>query len=223
MHNSRIITLRQSSRFFFSMLFWLPVTIFSLLLIYNTIPYFTFRKDFIFIEERASLFADNIYNTSFYVHIFAGAFCILTALVQFSRIILKKATAVHRWSGRIYVFVVLVLGAPTGLYMSFFAKGSIWEQLLFMFMAVFWFFTTWKGLTTILKRNVIAHKIWMIRSYAMAMTAVTFRIYHLVFYMFDWNHLSNYEISLWISVLGNMLAAELIIFRKSRSYLKTFS
>ena len=137
--------------------------------------------------------------------------------------ILKKARTIHNWSGRIYVSVVLFLGAPTGLYMSFFAKGSIWERTLFMFMAVFWFFTTLKGLQTILKKNVLAHKIWMIRSYAMAMTAVTFRLYHIVFFLMGWDHLKNYELSLWISVLGNMLIAEWIIYRKSKTYLKSFS
>jgi len=205
MPNSRMLTLQQSTRFFFKMLFWLPVTVFSLLLIYNTVPYFSFSKNFSFIEERSLLFENGVYHSSFYIHIFAGAFCILTALVQFSRIVLKKAKAIHRWSGRVYVFVVLFLGAPTGLYLSFFAKGSIY------------------GLNTILKKNVLAHKVWMIRSYAMTMTAVTFRVYHIVFYLLGWDHLKNYELSLWISVLGNMLIAEWIIYRKSKSYLQTFS
>ena len=205
------------------MLFWIPVTVFSLLLVYNTLPYFSFRKDFSFIQERSFLFSGSLYNSSFYIHIFAGAVCILTALIQFSRYILKKSRAIHRWSGKIYVFVVLFLAAPTGLYMSFFAKGSIWERSLFLFMAISWFITTLYGFTTILKKNILAHKIWMIRSYAMAMTAVTFRIYHIIFYLLDWDHLENYELSLWISVIGNMLFAEWIIYRKSRSYLKTFT
>jgi hypothetical protein len=223
MPNSRMLTLQQSTRFFFKMLFWLPVTVFSLLLIYNTVPYFSFSKDFSFIEERGLLFENGVYHASFYIHIFAGAFCILTALVQFSRIILKKAKPIHRWSGRVYVFAVLFLGAPTGLYMSFFAKGSVWERSLFLFMAGFWFISTFYGLITILKKNVLAHKVWMIRSYAMAMTAVTFRVYHIMFYLLGWDHLKNYELSLWISVLGNMLIAEWIIYRKSKSYLQTFS
>jgi len=222
MRNSRILTLQHSVRFFGSMLFWLPVALFSLLLIYNTLPYFSFSKDFDFIQERNLLFENGVYNASFYIHIAAGAFCIGASLVQFSSYILKKRKAIHIWSGRIYVFVVLALGAPTGLFMSFFAKGSFYERALFMFMAAFWFYTTLKGFTTILKKNVLAHKIWMIRSYAMAMTAVTFRVYHLIFYLMDWDHLENYEISLWISVIGNMLVAEWLIWRKSKSYLKTF-
>jgi hypothetical protein len=222
MFNSRRSTLQKSARVFFQMLFWIPVTVFSLLLVYNTLPYFSFSKDFSFIQERSLLFQSDLYHASFYIHIFAGALCITTALIQFSRYILKKSKAIHRWSGKIYVFVVLFLGAPTGLYMSFFAKGSFWERVLFMFMAITWFVTTFYGLSAIHKRNILSHKIWMMRSYAMAMTAVTFRVYHIIFYMLDWGHLENYELSLWISVVGNMLFAEYIIYRKSKSYLKSF-
>lgn len=208
---------------FSRMLFWVPVAGFSLLLIYNTLPYLSFSKDFSFIEERSFLFKSSLYNTSFYIHITAGALCILTALIQFSRYILKKSKTIHRFSGKIYVAVVLFLGAPTGLYMSFFAKGSFWERALFMFMAGWWFVTTLYGLSTIHKKNVIAHKIWMIRSYSMAMTAVTFRVYHILFYLIGWGHLENYEFSLWISVIGNMLFAEWIIYKQSKNYLKSFT
>ena len=124
MQNSRILTLQKSAKVLFQMLFWVPVIGFSLLLIYNTLPYFSFSKDFDFIQERSFLFKSNFYNACFYIHITAGALCIGTALIQFSRYILKKSKAIHRFSGKIYVFVVLFLGAPTGLYMSFFAKGS---------------------------------------------------------------------------------------------------
>ncbi len=220
--NNRQLTLQNSARYFIAALFWVPITFFSLLLIKNTLPYFSFSREFSFIEERTVLFLKPVYKYSFYIHIFAGMFCIGAALIQFSSYILKKRRAIHVWSGRIYVLAVLVLGAPTGLYMSFFAKGSYWERILFMFMAVYWFYTTAKGLQTILAKNVLAHKIWMIRSYSMALTAVTFRIYHIAFYYFGMDHLHNYEISLWISVLGNMLVAEYLIFRKSKSYLKTF-
>jgi hypothetical protein len=223
MQNTRILTLQKSAKVFYQLLFWVPVAVLSLLLIYNTLPYFSFSKDFRFIEERSFLFESNFYTTSFYIHIAAGSLCILTALIQFSRYILKKTKAIHRISGKIYVFVVLFPGAPTGLYMSFFAKGSFWERALFIFMAGWWFITTLKGLTTIHKRNVIAHKVWMIRSFAMAMTAVTFRVYHIIFYLMGWGHLENYELSLWISVIGNMLFAEWIICRQSKHYLKTFA
>ncbi len=222
MLNSRQLTYKSCIKYFFALLFWIPVSFFSLLLVKNTLPYFSFAPNFSFIEERAMLFLKPAYKAGFYIHIFAGSVCILTALIQFSSYILKKRKAIHIWSGKIYVLVVIVLGAPTGMYMSFFAKGSFMERALFMFMALYWLYTTIRGLQTIKVKNVLAHKNWMIRSYSMAMTAVTFRVYHLLFYYFGWDHLANYEISLWISVLGNMFVAEYIIFRKSKDYLKTF-
>lgn len=203
--------------------FWLPIFLFSLLIIRNTIPYFSFSNHFTFIRERAVLFLQPFYKVSFYLHIFAGMFCIGTALLQFSSFILKQRKAIHISSGRIYVFVVLVIGAPTGLYMSFFAKGSMAERLLFMFMALSWFFFTAKGLSSVLQRQIAAHKFWMIRSYAMALTAVTFRVYYIILYVLGFHLTMNYEISLWLSVLGNMLFAEIIVQQNAKHYKSTFT
>jgi Predicted membrane protein (DUF2306) len=216
-------TLKKPVQLVLAALFWLPVIFFSLLLVYNTTLYFSFSYEFDFIKERLLLFAKPLYSWCFYIHIFAGMWCITTALLQFSSWVLKKRRKIHVWSGKIYVFVVLVLGAPTGMYMSFFAKGTLAERMLFMFMAIVWFATTVKGLQAVHNRNIISHKNWMIRSYTMALTAVTFRIYHIVFYLLGWNDLENYEFSLWLSVVGNMLAAEYLIWRRSRNYIKTFT
>ena len=41
--------------------------------------------------------------------------------------------------------------------------------------------------------------------------------------MLNWNHLENYELSLWISVIGNMFFAEWVIYQKSKNYLKLFA
>jgi hypothetical protein len=221
--NTRLLTIRRTKQVFVIIFFWLPVAFFSLLLIRNTLPYFSFSKDFSFIQERAVLFLKPVYTYSFYLHIFAGMFCIGTALLQFSSYILKKRKPLHIWAGRVYVMVVLLIGAPTGLYMSFFAKGSFAERGLFMFMAISWFFFTLKGFTSILNKQVLAHKIWMIRSYAMALTAVTFRVYYIILYLYDVPLTLNYEVSLWISVIGNLMIAEYIIYRKSKSYLNTFT
>ncbi len=220
--NVRQIQLQRIKAFSIFILFWLPVCFFSLLIIYNTIPYFNFKQDFAFITERAILFLKPVYKSCFYIHIFAGMFCIGTALLQFSSYILKKRKNIHIWAGRIYVFVVLLLAAPTGLYMSFFAKGGIAEKCLFMFMAISWFFFTAKGFATALQKNFVQHKVWMIRSYTMALTAVTFRVYYIILYLMNVELTKNYEISLWISVIGNLLVAEMIILTQTKNYLKTF-
>lgn len=211
-----------SFRYAARMLFWTPIAFFSLLLVRNTLPYYSFNQQFDFIQERLQLFAMPMYAWSFYLHIGAGMFCISAALFQFSSEILKYRKKIHIWSGRIYVFVVLLIGAPTGLFMAFFAKGSIYERGLFVFMALAWFYTTYKGLSTVLKKNILAHKYWMYRSYALALTAVSFRILHLLFFILGWHNLENYQVSLWISVLGNMLLAEFFIMYRNKNYIKSF-
>jgi hypothetical protein len=221
--NSRVAVIKQSVSYFFSLLFWLPVILLSLLLVYNTIPYFSFSPNFSFIQERIQLYQTSAWKVCFYTHIFAGMWCITTACFQFSSYILKKRRAIHRWAGKVYVFVVLVLGAPTGLYMSFFAKGGVAERVLFTFMAMSWFYFTLKGYETIRKGNVLAHRFWMIRSYTMALTAVTFRVYQIFFFFGGMEQHKNYAVSLWISVVGNLLLAETVIFIKSKSYLKSFA
>ena len=222
--NSRGITAKKVLTNSLLILFWVPIIFLSLLLIYNTLPYFTFNKHMSFLEERAVLYAKSIWRISFYVHIAAGAICIFTALLQFSSWILKKRKRIHIISGKIYVFVVLLIGAPSGFYMTFFAKGGYWESACFMFMAIFWFYSTYKGFVAAAReKNFLSHKFWMIRSYSMALTAVTFRVYHIVFFMSGMNDFSNYSLSLWISVLGNALIAEAIILSKSRNYLLTLT
>lgn len=222
--SKRELSARQAMMFGFSLLFWVPTIFFSLLLVYNTLPYFTFNPHMSFLEERSVLYAKMIWRVSFYVHIAAGALCILTAITQFSSWILKKRRKIHVMAGKIYVFVVLLIGAPSGFYMTFFAKGGYWERACFMLMAIFWFVSTYKGFTAAAReRNFLKHKFWMIRSYAMALTAVTFRIYHILFFVMGWSAFDNYSISLWISVLGNALVAEMIIFFSSKKYVETLT
>lgn len=213
------LTLKQT----LYVIFWVPTIFLSLLLVWNTIPYFTFDTNLSFLAERAVLVDKMVWRICFYTHISAGAICITTSLVQFSSWIMKKRKQVHIISGKIYVFVVLLIGAPSGLYMTYFAKGGYAERGAFFAMAIFWFYTTYKGFVTAARdKNFVAHKYWMIRSYAMALTAVTFRIYHILFDEMGMSEFNNYSISLWISIIGNWLVAEFIIFLQSRNYLKTY-
>lgn len=204
-------------------IFWVPTIFLSLLLVWNTIPYFTFDTNLPFLTERAVLVEKSVWKICFYTHITAGAFCIVTALIQFSSFILKKRKKIHILSGKIYVFVVLLIGAPSGLYMTYFAKGGYAERGAFLAMAIFWFYTTYKGFVTAARdKNFVAHKYWMIRSYAMALTAVTFRVYHILFAEVGMSSFHNYSLSLWISIIGNWLVAEFVIYLQAKNYLKSY-
>ena len=65
-------------------------------------------------------------------------------------------------------------------------------------------------------RDLAAHREWMTRSFAFAATAITFRVYHFAFFLGGMAEETNYVTSLWLSILGNAVIAELVLRRRSR-------
>ncbi|WP_161965730.1 DUF2306 domain-containing protein [Steroidobacter cummioxidans] len=82
---------------------------------------------------------------------------------------------VHVWTGRAYLLAVLS-GALGGLY---FAPTSVAGQpgvVGFGLLAVFWLYTGAQAYISIRRRDVVAHRRWMIRNYALTFAAVTLRL-----------------------------------------------
>jgi hypothetical protein len=87
-----------------------------------------------------------------------------------------------------------------------------------------WF--TCEGYRHALKGNTPGHVRSMIRSYAVATVVLSFRIFHILFFVWGVPYHDNYAISQWLGLSGNALLAELLIVfidQKSKSlrYLKT--
>ena len=121
----RTIAMSGSRKSSIARIFWFALLGFSLLLIWNSLPYFDFLPNHAFVSEKFSHWLEPLWRVCFYNHVAAGVVCLVSALLSFSTTILKRWPKVHRISGRVYVFSVCLLLVPTGLYMSFFAKGGI--------------------------------------------------------------------------------------------------
>ena len=125
----------------------------------------------------------------------------------------SRVLLISRSIGKIYVASILVIGAPTGLYMAFFANGGAYASFGFIIMSILWFYTTWMGLITIIKKQILQHQQWMIRSYAVTFSAVTLRLWvPFLSIACNWEHEEVVVITAWISWLFNLIAAELIIY-----------
>ena len=76
--------------------------------------------------------------------------------------------------GKIYIIGSL-LGGFTALYLGFTQpyQGSIVPVIL---LALVWLFCTTAAWVTIVRKNVQAHRLFMIRSYVLALTFVSLRI-----------------------------------------------
>ncbi len=117
-----------------------------------------------------------LWRIAFFTHIYLGGISLLVGWSQFSKRIRGNRLTLHRLLGKIYVVTVLV-SAIAGFYVALFANGGIVSQLGFSFLAIGWFYTTLNGYTTIKKKNIEAHRKWMIRSYAFTLAAVTLRLW----------------------------------------------
>lgn len=171
--------------------------------------------DRIFIEQRAAAAGQPLWLPSLYLHIAAGSVCLLASLPQFSRRLVRGIPSLHRVCGRIYAASVLLLLCPTGIHLAFFAKGGVAGQGGFLLLGIATFLTTLLGVTAIRGRDLPQHRRWMTRSFALVATAVTFRVWHTVFFHAGMPDEVNYVASLWLSILGNAAVAEWILHRRA--------
>lgn len=200
-------------RFLVKLIAWLALVGFSWLIVENSLPYLGTRADIPFLEERPWLAAQPLWRATVAVHAAGGVVCLLSCLLQFYRPLMRRAPAAHRLLGLAYVHSVLWVLCPSGFYMAFFAKGG-WSGVAgFLLLGVVTFWTTWRGWTAMRKSRTHDHVIWMIRSFAMVTTAITFRIYNIALYEFGMSVDTVYQAALALSLVGNAAAGEWALLR----------
>jgi hypothetical protein len=188
-----------------------PLLYFMVLIVWNTLPYFSFSSADPFFLERPIAYRSPVWRVMFYLHITGGLVILFAPILQFSQTMLQKFPAVHRRMGNIYLHTTLWLAVPTGMYLALYAKGGIWGALLFSLMGVVHFYFTWAGWRTLRGRNanMKKHAAWMIRSYLMALAAVSFRLFHVGLMVIGVRDF--YTHALWLSLITNLFIAELLV------------
>ena len=108
------------------------------------------------------------------IHGLAGITALVTGPLQFSDTIRRTRIAFHRWTGRLYVGSVAI-AAPVALYIgtTFEKQNLAWEQPA---QAGLWFLTTAMALLCVLRGNIPAHKLWMMKSYCFCLVFVFSRV-----------------------------------------------
>ncbi|MNR36363.1 hypothetical protein D3C85_1542740 [compost metagenome] len=103
--------------------------------------------------------------------------------------------------------------------MGIYANGLLPTKIAFMLLDCLWFWFTYRAVTEIRKGNVLAHKEFMIRSYALTLSAVSLRFWKIVILSFmHVDPLPLYMINAWLGFVPNLLFAEWLI-RKRRQQL----
>jgi uncharacterized membrane protein len=109
------------------------------------------------------------------VHIVAAAVFAILGVFQFSARLRRRRPSWHRRSGRVLVGAGLAV-AGSGLWMTLFYTGApggqlLWAVRILVGSAMAAFIVL--GFTAIRRRDLAAHRAWMIRAYALAVGAGT--------------------------------------------------
>jgi uncharacterized membrane protein len=135
-------------------------------------------------------------------HTLSGIFALLTGPINFSSRIRQRYLQFHRVLGRIYVISVFV-GAFTGVALASGRPGFPGTSM----QAAAWIVCTTAAVITARNRQIVQHRQWMARSYAVTFTFVSSRVLNL--WPRYWSHLGDSFAA--VGVIAFTLASLLIV------------
>jgi len=193
--------------FAFAYFFWLMLRL--------TLEYVPAKPDISFLMiKQTEVHERPEYLPIFYIHVYSSIFVLLAGFFS----VLRKDFGTknfHKISGKIYVITLLLLSAPSGIYMGVFANGGFFSKISFVILGLFWWFSTFKAYQLIRQKRFTLHKQWMWRSFALSLSAVTLRLWKVIIvYLFQPNPMDVYQIVAWLGWIPNILLIEYLISKK---------
>ena len=187
---------------------------FTFLMARITLGYWPMRDDAAFLQIKVPYLGIRHWKLAFWIHVFTSMIPLLAGFTQFTPRILAKWPRVHRWMGRTYVITVCCVTGPASLVMAFYANGGITSRIAFTTLALLWLGTTGMGWRTALQCRWPVHREWMIRSYALTLSAITLRAWkYLIVFAFEPRPMDVYRIVAWLGFVPNLIFAEWLIRR----------
>lgn len=152
---------------------WIVMTVLASLVALASLRYFTLNPA-TFIPGQAQTYLSHV--GPLLLHVGGGVVALSLGPWQLWSGLRSRRPALHRALGRVYVVAVLAAGAG-GLLLAPLSLGGPVAHLGFAALAVALLGTTAMAFVSIRRRRIPAHRAWMVRSYALIFTAVTFRVW----------------------------------------------
>jgi uncharacterized membrane protein len=124
----------------------------------------------------------------------------------------RRHLRLHRWMGRTYVTAVL-LGGLGALGLARVSEEGFVTHVGFGLLAVLWLIATLMAYLRIRARDQVAHRQWMIRSYALTLAAVTLRVYLPLSLAIGMSFTDAYQAVSWFCWVPNLVVAEWMILQ----------
>ena len=133
-----------------------------------------FRADFLLGRQQHFFGA---YQWAFYAHIIAGPLALASGLALMSESLRQRFPAGHRRLGRALVLGVLLVVAPSGLWMARYAATGAVAGIAFATLAIATAFCAAQGWRCAVRRQFAKHRRWMRRCFALLCSAEVLRVF----------------------------------------------
>ena len=179
--------------------------------------YIPYNTDVGFLRIKQQYIGIGHWRTAFFIHVYASMWVLFAGFTQFSKRLQKNQPKIHRTLGYIYVVDVLLITGPAGLVMGFYANGGLWSRIAFVLLAVLWIYFTAMALVKAKQKNFKAHRNYMMRSYALTLSAITLRAWKYgITNTMTLPPMDVYRVVAWVGWVGNLAFAEYWIYRHKR-------
>jgi hypothetical protein len=190
---------------------------FCYLMVRLTWPYLSFRTNVSFLRTKQGIIHIRPWRWAFYAHVITSTFVLFLGIFQFLPGVMRKYPGWHRLAGKIYIILVLGVSGPGGLIMGFYANGGWPARISFILLSLLWIGCTGFAFMLVRKKEFKRHSDFMLRSYALTLSAITLRLY--AFFLpsvIMLKPFTAYILIAWLSWIPNLLIAEVLIRNRRR-------
>lgn len=190
---------------------------FIYLMVLITIQYIPIDYEAAFLALKQDEIQLTHYRVAFFTHVYSSIFVLLLGVFQFSGIIRRHYSLIHKAFGKAYVALILLFAAPSGLIMGYYGNGGFYAQAAFCLLSALWFLFTLKAFLAIRARRIQVHQNFMILSYALTLSAISLRLFKwLIANTLALPPMDTYKIVVWLGWIFNLAVALLLIKAKQR-------
>jgi hypothetical protein len=141
-------------------------------------------------------------------HGLAGLTALLIGPFQLSTRFRQQHLRIHRIMGRVYLSSVAIAGCM-GMYLAYIHQELL-DKIWVFALALTWLLTGAMAFAAVLNGNIVVHRQWMVRNYAITTAFVTTRIATaLPFVVHGGDGLIR--VTLWIVLLATVVLAEVVL------------
>lgn len=166
-----------------------------------------------FVIEKLPLPHESLWLIALQVHVVAAAFSLPACLVLSVKGLLRRLPRLHRWLGRATGSVVLLALAPSGFYLSLFAKGGLLSTLGFMLSGVIVVVAMVHAIRTARAKNFVSHQRATMHVLAQLSVAVSSRAMLFCFDALGLDADTAYLVALWVPVVVSAAVVEWLASR----------